>query len=363
MADHPVDDVLRSRGATFAEVRGIRVVADFGDAEQEYRAAIARAAIHDARERGVIEVSGTDRAGWLHNLVTNTIKDLAPGQGNYAFATNVKGRILFDCNMLVLEDAVWLDVDRRWVAQAIAHLDRYIITEEVTLADRSGDLARIALLGPESTGICESLGVHDAGAMASLNSVRVKLAGKQRLMVRHDFAGVFGMEIYVEAAEAAQCWESFLEMGQPPGLRPIGRSAVHVLRVEAGIPASGEDIDEEVLPAETGQIERGISYVKGCYLGQEVIERMRSRGSQARTLVGLHFTDNLDITPGTSLMIDGNTVGRLTSVCRSYALHTTIGLGYVKTPHGHPGTRVTLAGDPRVEAEVAALPFRVPNRT
>lgn len=357
MSEHPLDQVVTSAGARWEESLGVRMAADYGDVRAEHEVAFAGAAICDARDRGVIEIRGRDRATWLHNLVTNTIKTLQPGEGNYGFAINVKGRILMDFNMLVLGDAIWLDIDRRLIAKALAHFDRYTITEDVQCRDRSGEFARIALTGPKAAEIADALGATNAPVMAALSSAPVALAGRHRLMVRHDFAGVFGVEFFVESEDAARCWERLLEIGAPVGLRPVGRAAIETLRIEAGIPRYGQDIDEEVLPAETDQIERAISYVKGCYLGQEVVERMRSRGALARKLVGLRFSDE-GVQPAAPLRAGEAEVGRVTSVCRSFALAARIGLGYLRTGHTEPGTRVSVGAAGAVTAEVVPLPMR-----
>jgi folate-binding protein YgfZ len=334
-----------------------RVAVDFGDPRAEYEAALHDAAIYDARHRGLIEVTGKDRAAWLHNLVTNTVKTLRPGEGNYAFATNAKGRILFDCNILVLPDAIWLDVGRQVVPKALAHLEHYHIAEDVRLVDRSDAFCRVALLGPRAADIMGALGATHAGRLPSLASSLVTLEGKSRFMVRHDFAGVLGLELYIEPADAAACWSRLLDLGRPM-LRPIGQSAVEVLRIEAGIPVYGLDIDEKILPAETQQIERGISYVKGCYLGQEIVERMRSRGVLARTLTGFKLTSSAGVHPGSQLKAGDATVGRITSLCDSYAAGGTIALGYVKTALGAPGTTFTVDAPAPVSAQVVPLPFR-----
>lgn len=353
-----LDGRLAAMGARFEEVRGISVPADYGDPEAEYTAALSGVGLFDARERGLIEVSGKDRAAWLHNLVTNAVKTLQPGEGNYAFAINAKGRILFDCNILILPDAIWLDIDQRLVPKAMAHFERYHITEDIALADRSDVFGRIALAGPKAAEIVTALGATQAAAMASLGSTAVPLQGKHRLMVRHDLGGLFGVELYIETADMAACWDRLLEIGAPVGLRPAGRSAMRVLRIEAGIPLYGEEIDEEVLPAETQQIERGISFVKGCYLGQEVVERMRSRGSLARTLVGLVLAGEVATDKPVPLQVGDAAVGRLMSACHSFALGKPIGLGYVKTAHAQPGEKVIVAAAEPVEAEVAGLAFR-----
>lgn len=358
MSIHPLDETLQAAGARFADVRDVRVAADFGDVRAEYTAAATGAAIHDRREQGLIEITGNDRAAWLSNLVTNAVKTLGPGEGNYAFAPSVKGRIQFDLNMLVMADAIWVDLDRRMVEKAMAHFDRYLITEDVRLKDRSADFVRIALLGPQAAEITDALGATHAPAMAALGSTRATLAQKSRPLVRHDFAGVFGVELFVDAADAAACWTRLMEIGRAVNLTPVGRSAVEILRIEAGIPVFGQDIDDTTLPAETQQIERAINYQKGCYLGQEVVERMRAYKSIARKLVGLRLDgDTVPVAP-LPLKRQDTEAGRITSACKSIALDAVIALGYVRTAHTAPETELTVDIEPPIRAAVAPLPFR-----
>jgi folate-binding protein YgfZ len=351
-----IDELFRIDGAVYTDYDGISLPAHFGEPSAEYISAISTAALYDARLRGLIQLTGKDRASWLNNLVTNSIKDLQPGQGNYAFALNLKGRILFDMNMIVLSDAIWLDIDRRFVSKALAHFDRYLITEDVQIKDLSSEYVRFALLGPESAEIADAIGATEIQQMQPLSSTAATLAQKRRVLVRHDFAEVFGAELFIEIADAAACWQRLLEIGAPVQLRPIGHTAVEVLRIEAGIPVSVEDINEEVLPAETQQTSRAVSYTKGCYLGQEVVERMRSRGSIARHWAGFKLNDL--VSAPAVIHFEGAEVGRLTSACHSLHLNAPIGVGYIKTAQGKPDTQLTIVSNPLVDATVASLPFR-----
>ena len=148
--DLSLDTYHREQGAELIDVGPARVPAHFGDVRAEYDAATKGVSLHDRSYRGLIEITGGDRAAWLHNLTTNDIKSLKPGQGRYAFALNIKGRVLFDGNVLALPESLLLDIDRRWVGPAVEHLGKYIIMEDVQLADRSADFARLALVGPKA---------------------------------------------------------------------------------------------------------------------------------------------------------------------------------------------------------------------
>ena len=148
-----------------------------------------------------------------------------------------------------------------------------------------------------------------------------------------------------------------LNIGESAGLRPVGLDALQVLRVETGLPWSLEDIDADVLPAETRQIERAVSFTKGCYLGQEIVERMRARGAPAKLLVGLAF-DGGEACTDASLTHDGRPVGRVTSTAQSFKLDRRIGLGYVKSDLSGSGTRLlAVGGDKETTCQTCKIPF------
>jgi folate-binding protein YgfZ len=325
-----------------------------------YRAATDAVGVIERNDRGWIAVDGADRAAWLHNLVTSEVKNLAPGQGNYAFTLNLKGRILFDLNLLADEDRIWLDLSRDQVGAALTHFDHYLIAEDVTLDDRTAASVRFGIIGPRCAALCASIGHDGLPDMAQLQSTRVRINGVEAMLIRHDFAGLTGAELITQSPTDGASLRTALRIaGKPLNLAEVSTEALDVLRIEAGIPWFGRDIDDTILPAETGQTQRAVSFHKGCYLGQEVVERMRSRGALARQLVGLQAHDGPLPSTGSALRVGEEDVGRLTSVCRSPAVGTGIGLGYVRTAQATPGTEVTwnVDGAP-VTATVAALPFR-----
>jgi folate-binding protein YgfZ len=173
-------------------------------------------------------------------------------------------------------------------------------------------------------------------------------------LVRHDFCGPFGVELYVPAERAVEFHQECCASGKAV---PVGDDAVQVHRIEAGLPWPGHEITDEYLPAETRQLERAVSFQKGCYLGQEVVERMRSRHVVARQLVGLRL-DGPAIPALKSEISDteGKPIGHVTSSCHSQLLNCPIALAYVKTASSSTGSRLTVAGVP---ATIVDLPFRI----
>ncbi|MBX3396029.1 MAG: aminomethyltransferase family protein [Phycisphaerae bacterium] len=314
--------------------------------------------------RGLLRISGEDRAGWLSNLVTNVLTTLNPGEGNYAFVVNVKGRTQFDLNILVRPDCLLLDIDRRWIESAAKFLHRYIVVERVEIRDETNSIRRAAIIGPRAHEAVERLGLGNLTPMAWLQNVDADWDGSPVLMFRHDFTGQPGAEFVAFGARAPEVIDRVRAAVASIGGIEIDTSMADTLRIEAGIPASVEDIDEEVIPPETGQIERGISYHKGCYLGQEVIERMRSHGVLARMLVGVKFdaAASADLRPlprSTPLHVGETEVGRTMSSCISPALNrAALSLAYVKSAQARPGTRLTArTADGDITGEVVKLPL------
>lgn len=346
-------------GATGVALSGATVVTSYGDSRAEYRAVVEGPAIVDRSYRGLLEVTGSDRASWLHNLTTNDVKTLKRGEGNYAFATNVQGRILFDLNVLVREESIWVDLDRRFLGVAKLHFEKYIVTEDVSLIDRSEECVRLGLVGQRAAMLLADLGTPQATAMPSLGLEELSLGGTHVVVMRHDFPGPFGVELYVRSEAAVRVWHALTESSRANAATPAGYEAVQIRRTESAIPWPGHEITDDALPAETNQLERAVSFNKGCYLGQEVVERMRSRGAVARRLVGFQIAGDAVVPRDAALLTDdGKPVGHVTSACRSVARPSIIGLGYVKMAYSEVGRPLRVTWDDReAEATMAKLPF------
>ncbi|TWT40976.1 Aminomethyltransferase [Phycisphaerae bacterium RAS1] len=334
------------RPAAWIEYRGVRLAARFGDVAEEFRAAREGAALVDRSDRGVLAITGNDRKAWVHNLVTNAVKTLDDRSGNYAFACDVRGRIQFDMNILVLPDRLLLDIDAATCASAAAHFERYLITEDAKIEDVSGFFARLGCCGARADAVAAALGATNFSAMAQLGTLGVTGGAE---LFRHDFAGTPGFELIVPRTDAPAWWQRLAAAGATPA----GFAAIDALRIEAGIPWPGRDIDDKTLPAETQQIERAISFNKGCYLGQEVVERMRSHGALARRLVRLRIAGRAELAPPATLLKAGADVGRVTSAAPHPATDELLALGYLKTS-ARDTADITAGDPPRTVTIVAA---------
>ncbi len=352
-------DRLASAGATAAVAGNRRVVLCYGDIDNEYQAAGSGLAIVDRSDRGLLEVTGKDRITWLQNLTTNQVKTLGGNEGNYAFALNVQGRILFDLNVIVRSDSVWIDLDRSFLPTAVAHFNKYIVMEDVHLSDRSDEWVRLAIVGKGTARFFDSLGASHLATAAALSISAVTWRDTILDALRHDFCGSLAAELFVPVPLAPAFWLEATGNASRARAIPVGDDAIQVRRIEAGLPWSGREITSESLPAETGQLERAVSFQKGCYLGQEVVERMRSRKVVARLLRGLLVEGNAIPLSGAEILdAENKGIGQVTSACRSFALGRVVALGYVKTASAAPGTEVTIVSSgATMQAVTADLPF------
>lgn len=355
----PLQEAARSRGARFATVGDWLIPADFGDLAAEYERAHADAAVVDVSHRGKVELTGPDAPSFLHNLSTNDVINLPLGAGCEAFFTTAKAKavayaLIYHVRIAGDRDALWLDVDPGQAEPLLRHLDHYLIAEQVEMADRTAGFAQLHLAGPNAKAVLErALGqpIPDLGPLEHME--RTVGASATCHIRRHDPFGLPGYDLVCLAPRAAAVWQTLLDAGAAPA----GSDAYEILRVEAGTPVFGMDIDENRFVVEVGRPD-AISYTKGCYLGQEPIVMARDRaGHVNRSFRGLKLVGGL-ASSGEKLVADGKEVGVITSSVQSPRLGP-IALGYVRRGHEQAGTvlDVVSAGSGR-RAAVSELPMR-----
>jgi folate-binding protein YgfZ len=366
MSEHSLLHEATARaGAAFTEVAGWSMPLHYGDPTAEYRLAHEGAALFDLSHRGKVELIGPEAATFLHNLVTNDIKNLPYSHGCEAFLCNVQARVLayalvyclkvFDDAAFVSSHAAyWLDVDPGYGDKALRHLDRHLISEQVEPADRTAAFAQLHLAGPAAPALIEQDGIR---GLAAHELMQTGFGPDTVQFRRNDRLGVPGFDIVCPAAAAAGYWHHWLERGASPA----GLAAEEILRIEAGTPVYGRDITENNLAPEVGRTAQAISYTKGCYLGQEPIVRLRDLGHANRVLTGLRIDGNDPVPDNARLWRDGKEAGQITSSVCSPGLGTAIALAYVRRGSTDAGTVVEVeTPTQRRRAEVASLPFRVP---
>ena len=355
----PLHKQLEAVGATFA-AHGDRLVASsFGVSADEVRAAREGVAILDRNDRGLLTVAGPDATRFLQGMVTNDVEGLKPGQGNYACHLNVQGQIQADFHLYAMADHFLLDVDASRTHALAEALNKYIIADQVEIANMGEQLQALSLIGPSSAALLIDLGAATTSLHGSdYQHSSIELNGATTVIVRLDEIGGPGFRLICTHQNAPTIWDALLSAQGDNRPVPIGHAALNVLRTEAGIPWTGAELTDSTLPPEA-RIERSaVSYDKGCYIGQEIIERIRSRGNVNRLLCGLVLdkaeASNLP-TIGAPLTVEEKSVGTITTAVHSPTLGRNIALGYLRREHSQPGTVVDIGPD--MTAAVSELPF------
>jgi folate-binding protein YgfZ len=302
--------------------------------------------------RGVLAVGGSDRVRWSQGMLSADIAALeaqGPGAGCYALLLTAQGRVVADFHVMLRAEELWLETERGAIPEAMTRLEKFVIADDVRLADRSGELAHLAIEGPEADGMLQALLGEPLPPHAW---TEVDLGGATCTVAAYALAGGSGFQVFTPSAAWAPARDRLLALGASAGLVEADAEALEILRIEAGVPWLGHDLDESVLPDEAG-LEHAVSTTKGCYTGQEVVARMRSRGRVSHRLVGLRAGAGAPPPVGADVLVGGRRVGEVTSATLSPSAGP-IALAYLRVPHDAPETDVEVAGTP---ARVASLPF------
>lgn len=319
-----------------------------------YRDARERAAWRRRDDRRVIAVSGADRLAWLQGLLTNDVKALAGGGACYAAWLTPQGRMITDADVVELGHETWLDVSAPLAGRLVERLDSLVFAEDVHLAE-AGAVVLLGVYGPEAGAlVARHLGVEPPDRPYGF--ARLDAGEGIAALVGSDHLGVPGVHVYAPGPVA----EALIGRLAGEGVPELDEGSAEVLRVEAGRPRFGADMGEDTIPLEAGIESRAISHTKGCYVGQEIIVRLRdlAHGRVARRLVGLLVNGSEAPSAGEPIVVEGRPVGRVTSAVGSIALGRPIALGYVHRDHAEAGTVVQVG--PAVDATVTSLPFVPP---
>ena len=310
-------------------------------------------------ERGVISVTGEDRVRWLDGMISAEVASLSawPGiSGRYALLLSPKGRIVADLHVLHDDATLWLELEASAAPEDLARLRRYVISEDVGLADASSEFLRLALEGPGAPAVLERAGAGEALALATDAWLRARVGGTSIGVAAYGWSGEPAYQLFVPRGRGEPVREALRDAAPDVAWVEADAATLELLRIEAGVPRLGAELDEEVFPAEARLTERAVSFTKGCYTGQEIVARLATRGRVNHLLVGLAFDAAAPPEPGTPLVAEGRRIGEVTSACVSPRVGA-IGLGYVRRPLDAPGTSLEAAGSP---AQVVALPFVTP---
>jgi folate-binding protein YgfZ len=325
----PFEAGLTVRGAVLGALGDVRIALHYGDPAKEASALRMGAGLIDLAWRGVIEMTGRDRARFLHGMCTNDIKKLLPGQGCMAAIVNRQGKMVAEMIVQATENALLLEMERSNLIPTIEHLQKFLVADDVAL--KVSDAAVLGLSGPRAQSLLNVRDLPDFHFMMRDGVV----------VTRNRTLGVEGYHLIVPASKSGEA-DGILGHG----VAPVGFEAQETLRIENGFPRWGADMDGTLLPMEAGLEPLAISYTKGCYIGQEVIQRVKTYSEPPRMLVQLEVTD---AAAGDKIHKGTEEAGVVTSAAGPFAL------GLVRKEHKAPGTEVTVAGKP---ARVRALPWQ-----
>ena len=316
----------------------------FGEWEREYWFAHKSVALIDKNYRCYLSFTGPDRVRYLNAILTNNIKDLSPSQGNVSLLLNPQGRILAEIETYALPESL-LCVSYGMVSERLIEtLEKYIIMDDVTLSDETQRLGTVALEGPSAASIVNELTGVDVNSLAELARHDTRVGAIPCTVVRRSPGKFVGAEFLVERAHLDALWQTLQEKAKAAGGGPIGYTALSALRIEQGIPWFSYDFGEKQIPHEAGLEKSHISYTKGCYTGQEIVERVRSRGQVNRQRVQLVFSGDVVPRPDTLLTQDGKEVGHVTRAARIWDPTRVIGMGYVRKEAMAPGFTLQSPG-------------------
>ena len=348
----PLADYHASQGATLAEYRGGIVPARFSAVTDENRAVRAAAGLFDFSFRTKFALTGADRVRFLHGMVSNDIKKLTPGKGTYAAILNAQGQVLADLHVYAAEDRLLIDTDAALREKAMQILKRYLIADKVVMEPLP--LFALAFQGPRSRPLLEKTLHIDLPELDEFGHFATNYAGFPIRVVRASSTGEEGYEVWMPEKAMMPVWGAACGQAPTYDMLPCGSESLETLRIEAGIPRYATELGEDTLLLEANLL-NAVSFTKGCYIGQENVERTRSRGHVNWKLVGLIVAGPVPPPPESKLIADGKETGEVTSSCVSPAFGKTIALAYVRREVSEPGTKLVLASG--VPAEVVPLPF------
>jgi folate-binding protein YgfZ len=320
---------------------------------QQYRAVRESAGLIDRSAVGKAEVEGRDRASFLQGMLSNDVKALAPGQGCPAAFLDAHGKVMALLHVYALPDRILLELPSGLTQKTLLLLDKYLISEKASFEPMDEAWAVLSLQGPGAPALLAGL-AGEALDLAPHAHVEATLAGAgARIVQRSEFGAVPGYFVWTAPAHA----EAIRIALAGAGATALDQDVAEGLRVEAGVPAYGQDVDESVILPETG-LEHFVSYTKGCYIGQEVVARVKYRGHVNRALTGLRLQGERVPAPGATVAAAEREIGHVTSAAWSLGLGAPIALGYVRREHREPGGAVSVKiGDDLIPARVSALPF------
>jgi len=346
-------------GATFEEVGGWNMPTHYGDWVTEHQAVRQAVGLSDLSHRGKIHVIGDDRVKWLQSLISNDILPLQPGQGCYSSFLTHKGKMLGYFRVYALSDSLWVEDVGEVGDATFQSLKKFLLYGVKAKMENCAESWGLLLVtGPKA---CATISAAFGVVMSDLkpvNAISAKICSHTSFVLRTEETGEDDLEILLPADALNTAWERLMEAGATYGIKAVGGHAREALRIEAGLPKAGPDLNEEIVPPEANLEGKAFSLNKGCYPGQEVVARMDTYGNVRRKLVGFVLKDGPVPPHGAKLFNGDREVGWISSAIRSPQLNSVIALGFPLRDFSEPGMELTVEFNSRRHPATAhTLPF------
>jgi folate-binding protein YgfZ len=364
----PLSETHKRLGAEMRVQDGWLLPASYGDVLFEYAAvresAIGLIGLGDLSSRGRMLVSGTEAVQFLNGLITNDMKTLAENSWMPAAFPNVQGRLIAAVRVIRLKDdqsgknacpTFLLDTEAATHERVFSTIERFTLAGDFRVNDITNQTAQLTLQGKKAANIVRSVVCEEVAGLLPNAALQTSVQQTDITVVRATQTAEDGFELIINSNKAAILWNALTNAGA----RPVGHDALEILRIEAGHPRYGVDMDETNVVTEAA-LDTAVSYTKGCYVGQEIIARIKYRGHVAKKLSGLVFDKAVKVEVGALIKSqdDAKEIGRITSAAYSPHLGRTIALGYLKYDYIASDTGVkVVAGDDQLPAQVTELPF------
>ena len=346
-------------GATFEEITGWEMPVHYGDIVAEHRAVRETVGIADLSHRGKLRVTGEDRVKWLQSIISNDILPLQPGQGRYSSLLTHKGKMLTYFRLYMQSDTVIVEDVGEIGESTFQAFRKFLLYGTKAKMENCAETWGLLLVsGPKAAQVIQSAFGVDVTDLKPVDFVTAQIGRQPALMLRTEETGEVDIEVLLPAESLLTAWTSALQAGAKFGIRAIGTQVREALRMEAGLPKAGSDLNEEIVPPEANLEGKAFSLNKGCYPGQEVVARMDTYGNVRRKFVGLFLMDPIIPPHGAKLYSGAREVGWISSAIHSPQFNKTIAFGFPLRDFSTAGTELTVECDgSKHTATIHSLPF------
>jgi glycine cleavage system T protein len=353
----PLHDAQEEMKAQFIADQGWEMAQAYAGAEEEIKRVREAAGLIDLSHYGAIKIGGTEAVQFLNGLVTNDVKKLEAGSGMQAAFLTGHGKVRALCRILRVADEFLIITDPQTHEKVFKYVFPFSYAGDFKVDDVSDQYRLLSLQGPKSLLVMKEISFEPIALTEENHWIETIIAGHHILVERNSRTGETGYDIFAPVSGLRDIWDFILMKGEFHSLVPFGLEALESLRIEAGIPVYGKDIDETNMMLETG-LSNAVSFTKGCYTGQEAVAMATYRGHISKKLSGLEISGDKLPSPGDLISKDGKEIGHITSSIKSASLDNGIALAYVKYGYFDVGTDVQVKTDSSLlSAKVVELPF------